>query len=201
MNVLIEQLQNQSIWDWVVLITGILYVFYAARNNPICWVWGIVSCGVLSVMTVTKYSLYADGILNAFYVVMGFIGLHNWKSGVNSTPIARVSTREVLIYLFIGVICALLSAKFLSTYTQAAATTLDSFTTVFSVIGTIWLVRRYLENWLLWIVVDAVYIYLYLTRGAVLYGLLFVIYTIISIQGYVLWQKELRKDRTKSGAS
>ena len=192
MSDLITQLQHQSLWDWVVLITGVLYVLYAAKNNPICWVWGIVSCSVLAVTTVTKYGLYADGGLNVFFVVMGFVGLYKWRSGKTESSITSITPNAVLVYIAAGVIVSLLCAKFLSTYTEALATTLDSFTTVFSIIGTIWLIRRYYENWMLWILVDAVYVYLYLSRGAILFAVLYFIYTIISMQGLYLWRREMK---------
>ena len=195
MEQLIADIQNQSIWDWIVLITGILYVLYAARNNPICWIWGIISCGVLAYMTAAKYNLYADSVLNTFYVVMGFFGLYNWQYGEsgNVLPVKRIPLTKVIIYCIIGVILAIAMAFTLQNYTSAAATGLDSFTTVFSIIATIWLIQRYIENWLLWIIVDVLYIYLYWTRGAVLYLVLFIIYTAIAIQGYYNWKK-LMKD-------
>ncbi len=191
------ELQSQSLWDWIVLFSGILYVVYAARNNPVCWLWGILSCGILAIMTVVKYKLYADGILNVFYVIMAFIGLYRWRMGDDKgqSHIRRIDSRRASVYFVVGVILSVLSAFLLSNYTQAMSTKLDSITTIFSIIATIWLIQRYIENWLLWIIVDILYIYLYFSRGAMLYGVLFIIYTIIAVRGYLFWKKEMMADQ------
>jgi nicotinamide mononucleotide transporter len=190
---ILQQLQTQSIWDWLVLITGIIYVLLAARNNPICWFFGIISCAVLAVMTVVKYDLYADGILNLFYVIMGFVGLYNWrsKSSHGQLPISHIRFTHIAKYSAIGILCSILASLFLSEYTPAAATGLDSFTTVFSIIATLWLVKRYIENWMLWVAVDVLYVYLYVSRGAWMYAALMVVYTLIALQGYFLWKQQL----------
>ncbi len=189
---LLSDLQQQSVFDVIVLVTGIIYVVLAARNNPQCWIWGIISCGVLAVMTVTKYKLYADGLLNVFYVVMGVIGLWGWRSNQPMANISRLTMKEIVTYVIVGLLIAFLMSELLSEYTPAAATKLDSVTTSFSIIATIWLVQRKLENWLLWIIVDVLYIYLYFSRSAPLYGVLFIIYAIVAIRGYFFWMKEYR---------
>lgn len=188
---LILDLQNQGAGDWFVLITGVVYVFLAAKNRPSCWLFGIASTAVLAYLTVTKYSLYADGLLNVFYAVMGFIGLYKWRTGnTGAEPqITTLDRRELFAYLLSGLCVAILSSELLDKYTSALSTTLDSFTTVFSIIATIWLIRRKIENWILWIVVDSVYVYLYMTRGAVLYALLMIIYTLIAYSGYRNWKR------------
>ena len=194
LNNLISDLQAQSFWDVIVLITGIIYVWLAAKNNPLCWIFGIVSCGVLAVMTVVKYHLYADGMLNFFYVIMGIVGLYRWKygGGKGELAISRLKHRQIIYYTIGGLFFSALLAVFLSDYTAAAATKLDAFTTVFSIIATIWLVQRKLGNWVLWVIVDILYVYLYFSRGAVLFMLLFIVYTLIAIHGFLQWRNEYK---------
>ena len=190
----IADVENQSAFDWIVLLSGILYVVYAARNNPVCWIWGIISCAILAYMSTTKYMLYADGMLNVFYVIMGVIGIYHWQFGKKggSLPITRISIERIITYIIVGIIASIAISYLLGNYTQAAATGLDSFTTVFSIIATIWLVKRYIENWILWILVDIAYMYLYWSRGAVLYFVLFIVYTAIAFQGYMTWRRLIK---------
>lgn len=188
---LVEQIQSQSILDWIVMVTGIIYVIYAARNNPICWVWGIISCGLLGYLSATKYSLFADAALQAFYVVMGCIGLWNWKRGANQPdlPITNISSKELAAAIVLGLLGSYIIHTLLANHTQAAATGLDALTTAFSIIATFWLVQRRLENWMLWVIVDIIYIYLYWSRGAFLFALLMLIYTIVAIDGWRRWRR------------
>ena len=79
---------------------------------------------------------------------------------------------------------------FFDEYTAAAATYLDAFTTVFSVIITFMVIQKKLENWLYWLVVDSVYVYLYASRGGYLFALLFLVYLVIVVMGWIRWRKE-----------
>lgn len=164
---------------------------YAARNNPVCWIWGIISCGLLGYLSATKYNLYADAALQAFYVIMGFIGLWNWKAGAGKKqiPITNISLKEAGAAVAIGLLGSFILHTLLKNHTQAAATGLDAFTTAFSIIATIWLVQRRLENWILWIIVDLIYIYLYWTRGAFLFALLLLVYTVVAFYGWRSWRR------------
>ena len=81
---------------------------------------------------------------------------------------------------------------YLSIYSTAKMPIIDSFTTVFSVIATYMVTKKVLENWLYWIVIDIVSVYLYFSRDLQLTSLLFVIYTIVAIFGYFSWKKKVQ---------
>lgn len=191
MEQLLSDLQAQSILDWIALVTGIIYVYFASKNKSICWFFGIVSCACIAYTSYFNYSLYADAGLNVFYVVMGFVGLYQWKYGSegDEKEITNMTSREIIIYAIVGLLLTAVTSYTLSEYTAAAATTLDSFTSVFSVIATILLVQRKIENWMLWIVVDVLYVYLYFSRNAILYAVLMVIYSLIAARGWMHWKR------------
>ena len=71
---------------------------------------------------------------------------------------------------------------------------LDSFTTVFSIIATIMLIKKILENWLYFIVIDIASIYLYFTRDLNQTAILFAVYTLIAIYGYFNWIRVIKKN-------
>jgi len=85
-------------------------------------------------------------------------------------------------------LCGLLFG-YLFSYTAAAATYWDAFTTAFSVIATVMLVQRRLENWLYWIVIDLTYAGLYWSRAAVLFALLMLVYSVIAVFAYRNWTR------------
>ncbi len=203
---------NHSVWNSIIeailalqwteagaVVFGLIYVILAARKNYWCWYFGIVSCALWAYATFAYYQLYFDAILNIFYVIMGFWGLYQWKFGNDhqiEKPISSLGWNQNLKYIILGVLIALPFGYFFAAYTQAASTYLDSVTTVFAIVATFLTVYKILENWLYWIVVDILYVYLYITREAWLFALIFIIYIIIAIDGYISWRREYQKIKT-----
>ncbi|MCB0579702.1 MAG: nicotinamide mononucleotide transporter [Phaeodactylibacter sp.] len=181
--------------DWVVTVTALIYVVLAARENVWCWFWGIISCSLWAYASFAFYDLYLDALLQLFYVAMAVVGLYQWKYGGQAgegVPISRLSARQHLYILVGGTAAALLFGYFFDEYTPAAATYWDAFTTVFSVIATLILVRKILDNWAYWIVVDLVYVGLYFSRGAYLFALVMVVYVVIASFALVGWRRQYR---------
>jgi nicotinamide mononucleotide transporter len=82
---------------------------------------------------------------------------------------------------------------FFTIYTSSKMPIIDSFTTVFSVIATYMLTKKIIENWLYWVVIDILSIYLYFNRELHLTSLLFILYSIIAIFGYYSWLRHSKK--------
>ncbi|MCB0547696.1 MAG: nicotinamide mononucleotide transporter [Phaeodactylibacter sp.] len=183
--------------DWVVTITALIYVVLAARGQVWCWFWGIISCSLWAYASFVFYDLYLDALLQLFYVAMAVVGLYQWKYGGQSgegLSISKLSFRQHLYILAGGTVAALLFGYFFDTYTPAAATYWDAFTTVFSVIATLILVRKVLDNWAYWIITDLIYVGLYFSRGAYLFALVMVVYVVIASFALVSWSKEYRNE-------
>jgi nicotinamide mononucleotide transporter len=181
--------------DWTATITAIIYVVLAARENAWCWFWGIISCSLWAYASFALYGLYLDALLQLFYVGMSAVGLYKWKWATNAAgqtekPITRLSSRQHFIYLFSGTALALSFGYLFGAYTPAAATYWDAFTTVFSVLATFMLVNKRLDNWAYWVVIDLAYAGLYANRGAYLFALLMIAYTIIAAVAYYRWLNE-----------
>jgi len=83
----------------------------------------------------------------------------------------------------------------MANYTPAAFPYLDTFTTVFAVFATYLVTQKVLENWLYWLVIDAISIYLYIEKGLIPTTVLFIIYVIIAVYGYFKWQSIYRKSK------
>jgi len=136
-------------------------------------------------------------------VVMAVVGWYEWTysgKGGAAAPIRRLAWREHVWVLLGGGAAALGFGYFFDAYTPAAATYWDAGTTVFSVLATFLLVRKVLDNWAYWVVVDAVYVGLYASRGAYLFALLMVIYTVIAAVALRDWWRDYQL-RVNSGLS
>lgn len=207
---------TQMTWvEIAAVITGIIYVILAARENIWCWSFGIIS-SLLSIHFFYSGKLYAESMLYFYYVVAGIYGWYAWRLRSNkprSTEVLDTSegNREMLrIHLWkrkthllaigAGVVLSLVLAFLLKEFTDANIPMLDSFTTVFSFIATYMVTRKVLENWIYWIVIDLVTTGMYYHRGYYLYALLMIIYTIVAVIGLRNWNNQRNKKQLLSKA-
>ncbi len=177
------------------MVFAIIYLLLAVRENVWCWFFAFVSTAIYTVLF-RDVSLLMDSALNVYYMAMAVFGWYQWTHGgpgVGSEPHTlpiRSMTRRLHILIIVSIL--LLSAAsgyLLSEYSRAAWPYVDSFTTWASVITTYLVTRKYLQNWLYWILIDAVSVPLYIERGLGPTALLFVIYIIIAVVGYFNWRK------------
>lgn len=191
LNQLAEEVLALGWLDWIVTLTALVYVVLSARNNSWCWPFGIVSCTLWAYASY-GYGLYSDVLLQVFYVATGFWGWYNWQKGNaqgGAIPISRMTPKAHLWYISVGIVAGGLLG-YLFSNTAAAATYWDAYTTIFSVLATVMLVRRQLENWGYWVIIDLAYAGLYYSRGAVLFALLMIIYTLIAGYAYRTWWRQ-----------
>lgn len=175
--------------------TAIVYLILAAKENIWCWFFGIISCIFWAWAAYFLYNLQIDSLLQIFYIVISFWGLYQWKFGSEDKkrlPITRLTIQEHALVISSGLLLTGVVGWLYANYTTASATYIDAFTTVFSVIITFMVIQKKLENWLYWIVIDGVYVYLYWTRGGYLFSILFVAYIVIAFLGWLEWRQKIK---------
>ncbi|MEZ4898676.1 MAG: nicotinamide riboside transporter PnuC [Saprospiraceae bacterium] len=188
-------MQSFAWYEWVALLTGIVYVWLAALQKRSCWYWGILSCALWAYADINYYLLYLDALLQFFYIGMGIWGLKQWSAASTGVDlqIERMSWRDHLRFLWWVIPGSFLFGYLFDNYTPAAATYADAFTTIAAIAATWLTVRRYLENWIYWIVIDLIYIGITGSRTAYLYALLYLIYTLVAIWGLISWYRVWRR--------
>lgn len=179
-----------STLEWVSVGFGVAYVILAARQNIWCWPAALIGTGT-AVLLFWDVSLVMESGLNVYYLAMALYGWWQWRYGGQNHSELTVRSWAFSKHLWAIALIALLtvlSGYTLQQNTQAALPYLDSFTTWSAVLTTWMVARKILENWLYWIVIDIVSVYLYWERGLVLYALLFVVYTVVAVYGYRQWK-------------
>ncbi len=184
---------NWSIIESIAVLFSVLYVILAAKENILCW-WAATISVILYIYICFSTQLYAETGLQVFYLFMAFYGYYNWNKKEQSLQIIEWNISTHLIILILGSILTFLMGFYFTTYTNAKMPIVDSFTTVFSIFSTYLVAKKILGNWLYWIVIDAVSVYLYFSRGLHLTSLLFMTYTIIAIFGYFNWLRMMQKN-------
>jgi len=189
--------------QWLAFIFGIIYVILAAQENAWCWPVGLVSVSIaFFVYADPEVRLYSDAILQVFYAVMSIYGWWTWtrnanqekeildSSGSAALEIHIWPLKRHLVFFLVGLIMAGLWGKFCLLQFAAELPYIDAATTVFSLIATYMVTQKVLENWLYWIVIDVVCIFVYLHRELYLFSIMFLVYTIVAVVGYLNWQRD-----------
>ena len=179
---------NWSIIESAAVFFSVLYVILAVKEN--IWCWGAAAISVtLYIYICYSAQLYPETGLQLFYLIMAIYGYLQWNKNDSTLNIQQWTTTKHLLILLLGALLTFLMGFYFTIYTNAAMPLVDSFTTVFSVFATYMVTKKVLGNWLYWIVIDIVSVYLYFSRDLHLTSLLFIMYTVIAIFGYFSWLK------------
>lgn len=181
-----------SAWEVVAVALGIAYLLLAVRESLWCWYAAFAGTAIY-LWLFWQVDLFMESGLQLFYLAMAVYGWLQWRNGARSDgstrPISRWPARAHLYALLAVLGASAVSGALLQRYTDAALPYLDSFTTWGSVLTTWMVARKVLENWVYWLVVDSACIYLYLERGLVLTAVLFMVYLIIVVFGFLQWRQ------------
>ena len=182
--------------EWLGVFTGILCVWLAAKNN--IWNWPIAIISVLIYIFIFFESkLYADMGLQFYFFAMNIYGWYYWskeKENPNKERLIGTISRNEIILSLIGVVIFTLALGFLlHKNTDASFPFIDSFCTSVSLIAQIFLARRIIQNWLIWIFIDIIYVGVYFSKDLYATGLMYALYIIIATIGYLDWRKIYRE--------
>jgi nicotinamide mononucleotide transporter len=189
----LSQLRATSPPEAVSVVFGLLYAILAVQRTRWCWVAGGISSAILMVLA-WNARLPMQGVLQAYYVGMAFYGFWHWSrdAGKATNNVSVWPLRAHLFALAGVLLLSWFSAHFLSSQTTAAWPFLDSLTMWGSLLAT-WLAAQVkLENWLYWIVFDAIAIFLFASQGLMFVALLFAAYLVISAVGFFTWLRSRR---------
>lgn len=173
------------------VVFSILYLFFSIRQNILLWPMGIISA-LLYMVVFYQSKLYAAMGLNGYYFIISIYGWILWRRDLDNGkdfPMIRISWRLGVILSLITTVTFLAIGVILKRYTDSPIPFWDAFTTAVSFTATWMLAKKILEHWILWIIVDAVSMGLYLYRGLYPTLILFAIYTSMAIIGYIEWKK------------
>lgn len=165
-------------------------IVLAGRNNVHTWWTGIVGCALFALLF-AQSRLYADVLLQVFFVASGAVGWWKWLRGAGGTalPISHARPASLLWMVPAGVAASVAYGAVLHAYTSAYAPFLDSAVLVFSVIGQFLMMQRRVENWAFWLLVNTIAAPLYFSRGLYLTAALYAGFWINAAASWLWWRK------------
>lgn len=190
----IIQIFSNANLNWITIcaaISGILYIILVAKENIWCWLAASIS---VCLYMYINYDLgyYSQAVLQIFYLFMAIYGYVMWNK-LDPEKIKEWSAKTHLFIIFIGAIITFIIGFILTEYVEdSEQPLLDSLSTVFSVIACYMVAKKVLGNWLYWIVIDFLIIYLYYIQGEFILSLQFLVYIIIAIYGYFSWIQKIK---------
>ena len=181
-----------SLVEWSAVGFGLAYLILAMREHIACWAMALISTS-LFLWLFWQAKLMMESALQVYYIAMAVYGWWQWRGGNSGTEKA-IQTLNIRQHLLICSSVALLtlgSGFWLSAQTEAAQPFLDSFTTWGSIITTVLVAHKVLDNWLYWIVIDIASMILYANSGLWVTVILFALYVVLAVLGYAQWRKHL----------
>ena len=199
-NTIAHQLLQNSLLELVAVVFAVAYLVLAVKENSLCWYAAGIST-LIFLFIFWDVKLYMESGLQIYYLAMAFYGWYQWRDAQTETVSLRVSkwrAKQHVVALALIATLTFVSGSLLNSGTDANLPYLDSFTTWASVVTTFMVARKILENWLYWLVIDSVSIYLYLDRELYFTSLLFAIYIVIIFFGWFAWNRSYRQREIKA---
>jgi nicotinamide mononucleotide transporter len=175
--------------DLAGFATGITCVWLAARAIIWNFHFGILNAAILGLVFLQQ-RLFADASLQIVFIVLNARGLQAWRAGQQlseAAPVFRI-TRSDTVRSMLAIACMVPVLWWVLGLMKGSAPLVDACVTSLSIVAQWLLNRRVLENWIWWIVVDLISIPLYVSRGLPLIAVLYVVFLLICLQGYVRWR-------------
>ena len=165
-----------------------MYVFLAAKGKKSCFIFGFISSAIFVQICFTDH-LYFDTIINVYYVVMSVVGWIQWSGTKDHIQVSKIPGQRFILWTSSAVILSVILGYLVDNYTDATLAYVDSLTTILAVLATWLMVKKVLQNWLIWIVADAISILMYAYKDHFPIALLFLIYTVLAVYGWYQWKK------------
>jgi len=194
-----QQVVDTPWLQWVAVSLGVAEVLFAKANKIWLYPTGIMGT-LLSIYILFLAGLFAECLLNGYYVVMSIYGWWYWVKKKNLPPvkISRCSRGEWLTVTLITVLGFFLLAFLLRHYTPSTVPFWDAWVSATAWAGMWLLARRKIENWILLNISNAFAVPLLLYKQLPLYAALTLFLFIVAVLGYFQWRKTLRPESNPS---
>ena len=184
---------GSSCLELVAVVFGIVSVYLSTRENILSWPTAIVNVSLFTLLFY-RSGLYSDTGLQVVYLILSIYGWYEWKFGGEGRTTLAVSKTKPKTWMILAGLAAFTWFALSSITSRLPGTALphlDAATTTISLMAQWMMTRKLLENWLLWVGVDVVYVGMFIYKGLYLTAFNYGVYLIIAAFGYFAWKRSL----------
>jgi len=184
--------------EWIAAIAGAISVYLSARENIWSWPTAIVNVG-LYIFIFRESGLYSDMGLQVVYLVLSIYGWYEWlHGGTNKTKleVSKASGRVWLVSGVAGVVGGLVIWSITRRLHGVSIPSIDAGLTATSLVAQWLMTRKILENWILWIVADIVYVPMYIYKHLYVTSGLYLVFLVLAIMGLVEWKRSFQRHQS-----
>lgn len=178
-----------SLLGIIALIFGVLGVILTIFQRIWCWPAGLISV-VVSAIVFYYQRLYGDMALQGFYFVSGIYGWWFWNANKKKSFDVIPVPNKFWVPLFIATVLQTGVYYILLTKFKGDRVILDSVLTAASITATYMMTKKWIQNWIFWVVIDLTYVLLYGLKNMWDFAILYFVFTIMAAYGYYLWKKK-----------
>jgi nicotinamide mononucleotide transporter len=193
----LQQVKETNLLQWLAVTLGVAEVLFAKANKIWLYPTGIVST-LLSIYILFHAGLFAESLLNGYYVVMSVYGWWHWikKKNLPQVRASRCHTWEWVTVIGIVSLGFLLLYYLLKNFTPSSVPAWDAWVGATAWAGMWLLARRKIENWILLNISNAFAIPLLFHKQLPLYAGLTLFLFVVAVFGYLEWMKIMRVEKT-----
>jgi nicotinamide mononucleotide transporter len=184
---------GSSCLELVAVVFGIVSVFLSVREKISSWPTALVNVALYFALFY-QTGLYSDMGLQAVYFALSLYGWYEWLyggAGRTTLTVSRTPPRLWGILIAIAVVFWALLGKLTSGLPGVALPYVDAATATTSLVAQYMMTRKFLENWALWILVDVVYIGMFIFKGLYLTAGNYAVYLALAVLGHVAWKRSM----------
>jgi len=188
--------------NWTELVGALIsfiYIYLSIKQKMSLWLFGFLS-SVFYIVVFYKTKFYADMSLQFYYLGASIYGWIHWEkgsAGSDELPVQRLTLKKSVYFAAVTMVIFLVYFLILSKYTDSTIPKADALVGALSIVGTWMLARKLLENWIVWVVADALSTGLFIYKHMYPTTCLFFVYTLMSVAGFIQWRKSVGEGITR----
>ena len=180
---------------------GFFYLYYQYKANPKLWIYGMFM-SILYIIVFFHAKVYFWAAINVYYLIIQLYSIFNWKKikSTDDTPsdLKRFPIKKIWILVFITAVLSIVLSIIAIKYLDSEIPIPEAISTAMSVVAMYLLSKKYIEHWLIWIVVDVFYMIYNVVLGLYPTMVLYIVYTVVAILGFFKWKQLYNELKVKS---
>ncbi len=178
-----------SVIEIIAVVFSLLCVWLATIRHVLNWPIGIIGVGAYLVLFY-QVRLYADMCLQIVFILQGFYGWYTWKNGHEEVRVSYLHGKQIALYAAFILIFSAAWSYLLVQYTNASTPHVDAFVSTLSLTANWLLAKKKVENWILWIIANCIYIILFWYKDLHLSSCVYFIFLLLAIKGLIDWKQK-----------